>query len=70
MSTWNLKLGELEKLREQNEELKRVLMQAFDQAIEHKQIAALFKAEHAHLARRVRALEKQLALARRPRKRR
>lgn len=70
MSTWNLKLGELEKLREQNEELKRVLMQAFDQAIEQKQIAALFKAEHAVLARRVRALEKQLALARRPRKRR
>ena len=42
MSTWNLKLGELEKLREQNAELKRVLMQAFDQAIEHKHIAATF----------------------------
>jgi len=60
MSVYNLKTGELEKLREQNAELKRVLMAAFDQAIEHKAIAATFRKEHAVLARRVRNLEKQL----------
>ena len=69
MSVYNLKTGELEKLREQNAELKRVLMAAFDQAIEHKAIAATFRKEHAALACRVRSLEHQLAQAR-PRKRR
>ena len=64
MSVYNLKTGELEKLREQNAELKRVLMAAFDQAIEHKAIAATFRKEHAVLARRVRSLEKQLNQAR------
>ena len=69
MSVYNLKTGEIEKLREQNAELKRVLMQAFDQAIEHKAIAATFRKEHAVLARRVRTLEHQLAQALRRKRR-
>ena len=63
MSTWNLKLGELEKLREQNAELKRVLMQAFDQAIEHKHIAATFRKEYGVVSRRLRSVKKQLQMA-------
>ena len=63
MSVYNLKTGELEKLREQNAELKRVLMEAFDQAIEQKAIAATFRKEYGVVSRRLRVLKKQLEQA-------
>ena len=63
MSVYNLKTGELEKLREQNAELKRVLMEAFDQAIEHKAIAATFRKESGVVSRRLRVLKRQLEQA-------
>lgn len=57
MSVYNLKTGELEKLREQNAELKRVLMAAFNEAIEQKAIAATFRKELYITKRQLRHLE-------------
>ena len=57
MSVYNMKTGELEKLREQNAELERVLMAAFNEAIEQKAIANQFRKELYITKRQLRHLE-------------
>lgn len=59
MSVWNLKTGELDQLKEQNAELKRVLLNAFNEAIENKRIAAHFRSQFKVLKRQHRHLEEQ-----------